>query len=94
MITYTPEQVLENIKAIAECREEDINLPLAVLRREMPKELKYALNTSYRKTYRQSEKYKEHQKKYQQSEKFKEYQKKYYQNKKAKAKEELKNGNK
>ena len=76
MITYTPEQVLENIKAIAECREEDINLPLAVLKREMPKELKDALNTAYKKTYRQSEK-------------FKEYQKKYYQNKKAKAKEEL-----
>lgn len=76
MITYTPEQVLENIKAIAECREEDINLPLAVLKREMPKELKDALNTAYKKTYRQSEKYKE-------------YQKKYYQNKKAKAKEEL-----
>lgn len=85
MITYTPEQVLENIKAIAECREEDINLPLAVLRREMPKELKDALNTAYRKTYSQSEKFKE----YRQSEKYKESQKKYYQNKKAKAKEEL-----
>jgi predicted solute-binding protein len=59
MITYTPEQVLENIKAIAECREEDINLPLAVLRREMPKELKYALNKAYKKTYQKSEKYKE-----------------------------------
>jgi hypothetical protein len=49
MITYTPEQVLENIKAIVECREEDINLPLAVLKREMPKELKDALNTTYRR---------------------------------------------
>jgi len=76
MITYTPEQVLENIKAIAECREEDINLPLAVLKREMPKELKDALNTAYKKTYSQSERYKESQKKY-------------YQNKKAKAKEEM-----
>ena len=89
MITYTPEQVLKNIKAIAECREEDINLPLAVLKREMPKELKDALNTAYKKTYYQSEKHKEYQKKYQQSEKYKEYLKKYYQNKKAKAKEEM-----
>ena len=58
MITYTPEQVLENIKAIAECREEDINLPLAVLKREMPKELKDALNIAYKKTYQKTEKYK------------------------------------
>lgn len=89
MITYTPEQVLENIKAIAECREQDINLPLATLKREMPEELKEALNKAYKKTYWQSEQYKEYKKKYEQSEKRKENKKKYYQNKKAKAKEEM-----
>ena len=63
-------------------------MPLAVLRREMPKELKMLTNTAYKKTYSQSEKYKEYQRNINNQKNIKNT-KKYYQNKKAKAKEEM-----
>ena len=71
MITYTPEQVLENIKAIAECREEDINLPGCSKTRNAQR-TKRCLNTAYKNIFS--------------IRKYKEYQKKYYQNKKPRQK--------
>ena len=47
MIEYTQQQVLEDIKAIAENREYDIKLPLRVLKREQPE----AYWKAYQKAY-------------------------------------------
>jgi len=64
MIEYT-QQILEDIKAIAENREDDIKLPLRVLKRAQPKAYKNAYQRSLRKAYHQTDKYKAYQKAYQ-----------------------------
>ena len=63
---YT-QQVLEDIKAIAENREDDIKLPLRVLKRAQPKAYKNAYERSLRKAYRKTDKYKACQKAYRRS---------------------------
>ena len=65
MIEYTTQQVLEDIKAIAENRDDDIKLPLRVLKRVQPKAYKDAYQRSWRKAYRKTDKYKAWQKAYQ-----------------------------
>jgi hypothetical protein len=69
MIEYTQQQVLEDIKAIAENREYDIKLPLRVLKREQPE----AYRKAYLKAYRKTDKYKAYLK----TDKYKAYQKAY-----------------
>ena len=60
-IEYTQQQVLQDLKAIAENREYDIKLPLRVLRREQPE----AYQKAYQKAYKKTDKFKDYQKAYQ-----------------------------
>jgi len=59
-IEYTQQQVLQDLKAIAENREYDIKLPLRVLRREQPEAYQKAYHMAYKKT----DKFKDYQKAY------------------------------
>jgi len=76
-IEYTQQQVLQDLKAIAENREYDIKLPLRVLKREQPE----AYQKAYQKAYKKTDKFKDYQKAYQKAykktDKFKDYQKAY-----------------
>lgn len=74
-VDYTKQQVMQDIKAIEELREEDIKLPLAVLRREEPKALRKAFNKEIKRERRDRPENKERRKAYHQSEKFRNYQK-------------------
>lgn len=49
-VHYTKQQVLADIKSIAELREEDIKLPLAVIKREEPEAYKKAYHKFRTKT--------------------------------------------
>ena|SRR6056297_3610250 len=60
-IEYTQQQVLQDLKAIAENREYDIKLPLRVLKREQPE----AYQKAYQKAYKKTDKFKDYQKAYQ-----------------------------
>jgi len=75
-VHYTKQQVLDDLKAIEELREEDIKLPLAVIRREEPKAFR---KVCYRARARTPER-REYRRKYMESYckklKFKEYMKK------------------
>ena len=57
MIEYT-QQVSEDIKAIAENRDDDIKLPLSVLKKAQPMAYKNAYRRSLRKAHQQTDKYK------------------------------------
>ena len=59
-IEYTQQQVLQDLKAIAENREYDIKLPLRVLKREQPEAYQKAYHMAYKKT----DKFKDYQKAY------------------------------
>lgn len=72
-INYTKQEVLRNIKAIEELREENITLPLAILRKEEPKRFSKAYHKGYMKIYRKTPEYKKRKKDYHKSIKFKEY---------------------